>query len=100
MRKLPEQVAGNHCSQRCDRNRVMPLGANAATHVGGTSAVVWGLVIQHFRRGLRGKNGSARLSGTHKLRCTKWRGDETRASTALHNGPIPLPASALRNPPP
>src|SRR3954452_19788296 len=98
MRKLPEQVLGDHCSQRCDGNRIMPLGAKAVIRVAGSSAIVWGLIIQHFRHGLRGKNGSARLPGTHKLRCTKWHGDETRASLALHNDQDPVPASTLRNP--
>ena len=37
----------------------MPLGANAAT-LAGELAVAPGLIIQHVRRGLRGKNGSAR----------------------------------------
>src|SRR5689334_15491180 len=97
MRKLPEQVSGNHQSQRRDRNRIMPLGSNAANRVAGTSAIVWGLIIQDFRHGLRGKNGSARLPGTHKLRCTTWHDDETRASPALHNDPAPVPASVLRN---
>src|SRR5690348_7712329 len=98
MRKLPEQVSGKHQSQRRDRNRIMPLGSNPATCVAGTWAIVWGLIIQDFRHGLRGKNGSARLPGTHKLRCTEWHGDENRASLALHSDQDPVPASVLRNP--
>ena len=60
MRQLPKQVAGDGDSQGGDGGRVMPLGANAATLAGGSSAAAGGLIIQHGRRGLRGKKGSSR----------------------------------------
>jgi hypothetical protein len=40
--------------------RIMPLGADAATHVAGSRALAGGQGIQDDRRGQRGKNGSAR----------------------------------------
>ena len=54
--------------------------------------LVWGLIIQHGRRARRGKNGSAHSPGTHKLRCTRRRDDESRANLALHSVLIPTPA--------
>jgi len=82
MRKLVEQVAGNRNSDRSDGVRIMPLGTNA-TPEGGSPAATAGLVIQDFRPGLRGKNGSARRSGTHRLRCRVWRDGETPPASAF-----------------
>jgi hypothetical protein len=60
-----EQVAGNRNSDRSDGVRIMPLGTNA-TPEGGSLAASAGLIIQDSRPGLRGKNGSAQLPGTHR----------------------------------
>ena len=60
MRQLPEQLAGDVNPQRGDGVGIMPFGADALTRAGGSPAAAPGLVIQHGRRGLRGKNGSAR----------------------------------------
>ena len=68
------------------------LGADAATLAGGSPAAAPGLIVQHGRRGQRGKNGSARRSGTHTRRCIRWRDGEIRANSVLHSGPIPIPA--------
>src|ERR1700737_507199 len=92
MRKLVDQVAGNRNADRSDGVRIMPLGTNASPE-GGSPATSSGLVIQDFRPGLRGKNGSARRSGTHRLRWRVWRDGETRASLDLHNDPSPVLAS-------
>ncbi len=70
----------------------MPLGANAATLAGGSPAAAPGLIVQHGRRGQRGKNGSAQPSGTHRRRCIKWRDDEIRANSGLHSAPTLTPA--------
>ena len=91
MRQLPEQLAGEGNPQRGDRVRIMPFGADAATRAGGSPAAAPGLIVQHGRRGQRGKNGSARPSGTHKLRYIKWRDGEIRANSGLHSVPIPIP---------
>ena len=47
---------------------IMPFGAGAATHAGGSRALAWGQRIQDDRRGQRGKNGSM-ATRTFKLRC-------------------------------
>ena len=60
VRKLPQQVARDHDMERGDRVGIMPFGADAATLAGGSPAAAPGLIVQHGRRGLRGKNGSAR----------------------------------------
>ena len=60
MRQLPEQLAGEGNSQRGDRARIMSFGADAANLAGGSPAAAPGLIVQDGRRGLRGKNGSAR----------------------------------------
>jgi hypothetical protein len=67
LRKLPDQKLGEHYPQGGNRIRIMPLGANAATRAGGSPVPVRGQRIQDDRRGQRGKNGSARRPGTHKL---------------------------------
>ncbi len=85
---VPEQVACNRDADRGDGVRIMAFGANAIP-AAGSPAAAGGLIIQDFRRGLRGKNGSARLPGTHKLQCRVWRDDENRASLGLHSGPSP-----------
>src|SRR5580693_621982 len=67
----------------------MPLGACAATRVDGSPALARGQRIQDDRSGQRGKNGSARLPGTHKLQYMALRGGGTRASRALQSAPAP-----------
>jgi hypothetical protein len=69
LRELPDQKLGKHYPQGGNRVRIMPLGANAATRAGGSPVPVRGQRIQDDRRGQRGKNGSARPPGTHKLQC-------------------------------
>src|ERR1019366_2401173 len=96
MRKLVEQEAGNRNSDGSDGVRILPLGTNA-TPSAGSPAAAWGLIVQDFRHGLRGKNGSARRSGTHKLRCKEWHDDETRANPGLHSDPSPTLALAPRS---
>lgn len=68
MRELLQQLDRDQDAQGGDGVGIMPLGADAATRVGGSSAAAPGLIVQHGRRGQRGKNGSARPRGTHKLR--------------------------------
>ena len=85
MRQLPQQQARQNNANRRDRMWIMPFGAGAATHAGGSRALAWGQRIQDDRRGQRGKNGSARLPGTHKLRCIVWRDGGTRASCDLQS---------------
>ena len=92
MRQLPEQLAGGDNPQRSDGAGIMPFGTDAATRAGGSPPAVPGLIIQHGRHGLRGKNGSARRSGTHKRRYIRWRDGENRANSVLHNVPAPTPA--------
>ena len=92
MRKLPKQVARDSDVERGDRVGVMAFGADAATLVDGTPAAVPGLIVQHGRRGQRGKNGSSRPSGTHTQRYIKWHDGEIRATPGLHSGPNPTPA--------
>src|SRR3954447_8500475 len=41
----------------------------------------------------RGETRSVRRSGTHRPRSRAWRGDESRASLALHNAPARVLAS-------
>ncbi len=81
-----------------DRIRVMSLGPYAATRVAGSPVRVWGQRIQDDWLGQRGKNGSARLSGTRKPQCRVWRGGEIRANCDLRNGRAPVLASTPRNP--
>ena len=59
MRKLLQQPARDEYAQRGDRVRIMPLGADAVNRAGGNPGAAPGLIIQHGRRELRGKNGSA-----------------------------------------
>jgi len=92
MNELMKQIPGNRDADGSNGVRIMPLGTDA-TLSAGSPAAVWGLIIQDFRSGLRGKNGSARQSGTHKLRCKAWHDDETRANPGLHSDPGPVPAS-------
>ena len=89
--QLPEQLAGQGNPQGGDRARIMPFGADAATLAGGSPAAAPGLIVQHGRRGWRGKNGSAQPSGTHTQRYIEWRDGETRASSGLHSVLIPTP---------
>ncbi len=98
MRKLPKQLPGKNHSQCRNGIRIMPLGTNAMTHAAGSPAPAWGQRIQDGRRGQRGKNGSARLPGTHKLRCTVWRDGGIRASYGLQSVPAPTPVSTPGNP--
>ena len=93
VRQLREQVAGQ--SSFCSVAIECGLCRSGRTRRAARPEV-WrrlrGLIIQHCRRGLRGKNGSARSPGTHKPRCTRWRDGESRASRVLRSGPIPTPA--------
>src|SRR5580704_8865726 len=67
----------------------MPLGADSATRAGGSSEPTGGQRIQDDRRGQRGKNGSARPPGTHKLRCTTWRDGGIPASCGRFKAWLP-----------
>ena len=60
LRKSAQQEARDHDPQSGDRVGIMPLGADAASRVGGTPSAIGARIIQHGRRELRGKNGSAR----------------------------------------
>jgi hypothetical protein len=98
LRQLPQQQTGQNDTQRRDGVRIMPLRAWAATRVGGSPATLRGQGIPHDRRGQRGKNGSARLPGTHKLRYIVLRGGGTRASCGLQSAPAPTLVSTPRSP--
>src|ERR1700692_1735765 len=98
MRELSQQQAREDNSERRDRVRIMPLGAYAAIRGGGSSVLARGQRIQDYRRGQRGKNGSARPPGTHKLRCITWRDGGTRASCDLRSVPVPTLVSTPHNP--
>jgi hypothetical protein len=69
--QLSEQLASEDDPQGSNGRRTMSLGANSVTHVGGNPAAGSGLIIQHGRRGQRGKNGSAPPAGTHRRRYIK-----------------------------
>ena len=58
--QMLQQAACDHDAEGGDRVGIMPFGADAATRAGGSPAAAPGLIVQHGRRGLRGKNGSAR----------------------------------------
>lgn len=60
VRQLLQQIACDLDTKGGDRVGIMPFGADAATLAGGSPAVSPRLIVQHGRRGLRGKNGSAR----------------------------------------
>lgn len=60
MMALREQQPCNLHSERCDRVRIMTLRTNAVSLAAGTPVAARALIVQHDRRGLRGKNGSAR----------------------------------------
>ena len=98
VRQLPQQQTRQKDAQRGDRVRVMPLGADPATRVDGSLSSARRQRIQDDRRGRRGKNGSARPPGTHKPRCTVWRGGGTRASYGLRSVPALILVSAPRSP--
>ena len=98
MRQLPQQPARQNDANGCDRVWIMTPGAYAATRVAGSSAAARRPRIQADQLGQRGKNGSARPPGTHKLQYIAWRGGETRASCGLPSGPAPTLVSAPRNP--
>ena len=70
VRQLPQQQARQREAQRGNRVWVMPLGTDPATRAGGSLLPARRQRIQDDRRGQRGKNGSARLPGTHKPQCT------------------------------
>ena len=70
VRQLPQQQARQRDAQRGNRVWVMPLGTDPATRAGGSLPPARRQRIQDDRRGQRGKNGSARLPGTHKPQCT------------------------------
>src|ERR1700737_4635109 len=91
LRQSLKQVASHGDMEHGDGVGIMPFGANAATLAGGSPAAAPGLIVQHGRRGQRGKNGSARPSGTHTQQYIKWRDGEIRANSGLHSVPIPTP---------
>jgi hypothetical protein len=56
MRQLPEPLAGGDNPQRGNGAGIMSFGTDSATHAGGSPAAAPGLIVQHGRRGWRGKN--------------------------------------------
>ena len=73
MKQLLQQLTRDPDMEGGDRVGIMAFGPDAANLAGGSPAPAPGLIIQDGRRGRRGKNGSARQSGTHKLRYIKVR---------------------------
>src|SRR5260370_14849798 len=67
-RELPEQNPCDSLSKCSDGARVMPLHAHRPNPEGGIWAAFRGRVSPPDRRERRGKNGSARLLGTHRPR--------------------------------
>src|SRR6266496_5072623 len=96
--KLSKKSPGDGLSERGNRTGIMPFEANAAIPEGGTAAAFWGWIVPVDRSEQRGKNGSVRLPGTHKPQYRGLRDDEIRASLFLHNDPIRVLVSVLRNP--
>src|SRR2546426_9849886 len=94
--KLPDQNACKFNSERGDRVRVVPLGANSLRGAGSLSGL-WATIVADCRSWLRGKNGSARPQGTHTRQCIKWRDGETRAILVLHSVRVRALVSALDN---
>jgi len=80
VRQAFDELAGDGQSQGGNRGWVMPLGTSAATRLGGSSLAAPGRIIQHVRRALRGKNGSARRPATHKLRYRCLNSSESRST--------------------
>ena len=91
VRKASCQAARDRGPQRGNRARIMPLGSDASLGAG-TPAAARGLIVRDCRRGLRGKNGSARPQGTHTPQRTEWRDGENRASLSLRNDRVRVPA--------
>src|SRR5260370_42627449 len=67
-RELPEQNPCDSLSKCSDGARVMPLHAHRPNPEGGIWAAFRGRVSPPDRHERRGKNGSARLLGTHRPR--------------------------------
>ena len=51
MRELLEELLRDLDVERGNRLRIMPFGADAATHVGGSPAAMPGLIVPYDRRG-------------------------------------------------
>src|SRR6266478_4884247 len=96
--ELSKKNSGDGLTERGNRPGIMPLEANPAIPEGGTGAAFRGWIVPVDRHGQRGKNGSARLPGSHRPQYRGWRDDENRASLFLHSDPIPVLASVLRSP--
>jgi hypothetical protein len=60
IRQFLQHLARDLDAERGNRVRIMSLGADAAILAGESPAAAPGLIVQHGRRGRRGKNGSAR----------------------------------------
>ncbi len=89
---MPEKVLGEGDAEVGDGVRIMPLGAHPTSRGAGSLAGSRELAVGDGRPGLRGKNGSARLPGTHKPPYREWRDGEIPASPVLRSGPVPTPA--------
>src|SRR5260370_18275619 len=96
--ELSKKNPGDGLSECGNRPGIMPLEANPAIPEGGTGAASWGWIVPVDQDGQRGKNGSARLRGTHRPQYREWRDDENRASPFLHSDPIQVLPSVLRIP--
>ena len=60
IRQFRQHWARDLDAERGNRVRIMSFGADAALLAGESPAAAPGLIVQHGRRGRRGKNGSAR----------------------------------------
>jgi SRSO17 transposase len=89
--KLLHKESGDLNTQRCDRMRVMPLGANSASPAAGSGEVAGRRVAQDGRRGLRGKNGSFLLSRSRTPQYIAFRDGEIPASCGLRSDPTRVP---------
>jgi hypothetical protein len=115
--KLSKKDPGDGLSERGNRPGIMPFEANAAIPEGGTGTAFWGWIVPVDRHERRGKNGSVRLSGTHKpqyrglrnpkheVACGRGQAvDSFRRSSLhvpvyrqVHAGPRPLPGDPTRS---
>src|ERR687898_950615 len=76
--ELRGKSAGQVDAQGRDGVRHVALRPGGKRLEGGSRRV--GEVFGRFRLvGLRGESGFSQRPGSHKLRCTRWRGDGTRA---------------------
>lgn len=81
MRQLPKQQARQNDTQCRDRVRIMPLGAYSASLAAESPVTIWRRVIQHGRRGLRGK--TATLGHQEAIR------GDTKSSVMMKSPPTP-----------